>query len=665
MAFGIDFGTTNSSVAWADASGLVHSLSVRSGKEPFDAVVRSVVLDPSEKFGEAVVGHRAFEAALQRQEAKLLDSFKFKLDKQRLRRTIVQVEMVTTGEYDFAEEAAKVVERRTRRDLYDEHSREEVVDATAQVLRRLLMSDEISREPTVQATTAPRGVLRRLVRSLSKGQEPALLAQRTVDFSPQEGETLYVGIPVTVGPTARKRMLSALAKTGLFGDAPGSYSNVLRRCRFVYEPLAIASTLQLLDEAQTVLIFDYGGGSLDLALLDVSFDDAGMNVRERALGGVPLAGDHLDGLFRETLVGTDADLRQAYERELGSGSEFDRWRAGNYFTFAKIELSRTDSTVLRMPGFAREVTQSEFNRSIEPALSDLMYAVDDCLRRGSVDVSKVGHVILTGGSSLIPAVQARLRERFAHLEDHAYVAGRAGDPISEREALTGVSRGLANYGFMSQFFDAMSPCDFGLWTKQGLLPCLERGEAAVYKLSEAPARRLPVSKSGLLSFALYSDLVRVAFCGAVADVRLPDGVEAVDIRVAASRRRFVPAFAVYAAGTRKLLAKFDLEGLGAQKLERFIESDCEWLPEADHLISAFLTRPLQIGDYVEWRANGGHRRGQVTKIRDVNNAMQVEHMLTLDPDVYRVDVAVEDSSGVVHLGRRAQCDWKIGDVRLV
>src|SRR5436305_10340937 len=103
MAIGIDFGTTNSSVAWADASGQIHSLSVRSGKEPFDAVVRSVVLDPCGKFGEPVVGHRAFEQALQRPQAPFLESFKFKLDKQRLRRSITQIERVTTGDYDPVE----------------------------------------------------------------------------------------------------------------------------------------------------------------------------------------------------------------------------------------------------------------------------------------------------------------------------------------------------------------------------------------------------------------------------------------------------------------------------------------------------------------------------------------------------------------------------------
>src|SRR4051794_33638749 len=86
MPFGIDLGTTNSSIAWADDAGEVWSLSVRSGREPFDAVIRTMVFDP---LGEAIVGERAMQAQVHRPEP-FLASFKSKLDKQRLRRDIVE-----------------------------------------------------------------------------------------------------------------------------------------------------------------------------------------------------------------------------------------------------------------------------------------------------------------------------------------------------------------------------------------------------------------------------------------------------------------------------------------------------------------------------------------------------------------------------------------------
>jgi hypothetical protein len=660
MPLGVDLGTTNSSIAWVDTDGTVHSLSVRSGKEPFDAVLRTVVLDPTGD--EPVVGHRAFEAHASRQEAMLLTSFKPKLDKQRLRRTAVRYERVTTGDYDFVAQGIRFKERAVVVPLeYDRHSHEEVVSATAHVLRRLLTSDREPRDPTIQQEGKVRGVLDRFLQALEVGPRGGQQAAR----ERRREDLIYIGVPVASGPTARKRLLAALARTGLFGGDVESYARVLRHCRFVYEPLALASTIQLLDPRAIVLVFDYGGGTLDLALVEMKFDEAGPWVRELALGGLPRAGDHLDELLREHLLERDAALKRAYEIELGSGSDFDRWRAGNYFSQTKIDLSTAESTVLRMPGFEKEVTRGDFEAAIAPALADVEAAVAACLQRGGVRPRDVGHVLLTGGSSLIPSLQERVRAVFSHLDDTRVVAGRPGDPESEREALTGVSRGLANYGFVSQFFENVSPCNYVVWAGgAGFTTCLGRGDAARESLDEAPAVRVPARRRSV-SVALYGDLLRETFVGALADVELPRGTHEIEIRVAASRRRFVPAFAIYDPATGERLAEFDLESLNPERLQEFIEGEREWLPEANHLVSAFLTRPLQSGDFVEWRTNGRHRRGKIIDIRHVDDNEHVASMSGLDPRPYRVEIAIEDSGGMVHLGRRMICDWHMGDVRLL
>jgi hypothetical protein len=671
VAFGVDLGTTNSSIAWSDASGQVHSLSVRSGKEPFDAVLRSVVLDPLGRHGDPVVGHLAFGAATsQPQDAVLLTSFKVKLDKQRLRESVVQYKMEKTGDYDFVNECVRFASHAVVVPLnYDEHSREEVIGAAGQVLRRLLLSEEIARDPAIQTGAVPRGALGRFLGSLRRTADTETDgANHPAAFDPQDDERLFIGVPVTFGPTARKRLLAALARSGVFGGAPGCYRNILRRCRFVYEPLALASTLQMFEESETVLIIDYGGGTLDLALLDITFDEAGFAAKERALGGVPQAGDHLDALFRERLLAKDEQLRRAYDVELGSGSPFDRWRADNYFSLAKIELSSSETTVLRLPGFAREVRRGDFEQAIEPALGDVLAAVDDCLQRGGVSTHDVGHVVLTGGSSLIPALQNQLRARFEHLDHSRFAAGQPGDQASEREALTGVSRGLANYGFVSQFFEGVAPCDYAVWTtgSRHFVPCIQRGDPAVMRVDEGPATRVRVGDESCASFALYANLVREAFSGALADLSIPTGVEEVEVRVAASRGRFVPAFGIFDPRTgQRLASDFDLDALPPDKLAAFIESDREWLQGGEHLRSAFLTRPLENGDFVEWRRDGSHRRGKVIDIRDVDLNEHVARMAAFDPGPYRVAVAIEEQRGVVDFGRREYCDWKCGEVRLV
>ena len=665
MAFGLDLGTTNSSIAWSDPAGDVHSLSVRSRKEPFDAVVRTVVFDPLEQAGPAVVGDAAFEAAAGRAEP-FLTSFKLKLDKQRLRQTVFRYEATKTNEYDPVNQTIRFAERQTFVPLYyDEHSREEVVAAAAQVIRRLLTSDEIDHGFSLQASASPRGVLSRFL-GRTRTPAPAGVGP-AANFEPEPDEQLFVGVPIFFGPTARRRLFDGLARSGSFGAGPASYVDVLRRCRFVYEPLALAASLQLF-ESQTGLIVDYGGGSLDLALLAIEFDEAGMPpaVRERALGGLPWAGDAIDQAFRESLLTADPDLRRAYETELGSGSSYDKWRAGNYFTLAKIELSREDSTVLRLPGFERTVTRVEFERAVAHRFDEVVTAVHDCLVRGGLQPHEVGHVVLTGGSSLIPGLQARIREVFRHVSDANFVAGRAGDLASEREALTGVSRGLARFGFL-QRFETTAPCDFSVWSsaERKFVVCLPRGAPDAHDLKDAPAARVRIDDRRPCSFALYSNLVRDAFCGAVADVAVAPGVPEVEIRVAAARSRFTPAFGVYLPGVSKPLATFDLESLAPEQLADLIGNDWEWYPHGDHLISAFLTKPLQLGDFVEWRANGQFRRGKVIAIRDVNANESVDDTGGFDPNPYVVTVAVENDQREVLFGHLAQCSWTIGDVRLV
>ena len=84
-----------------------------------------------------------------------------------------------------------------------------------------------------------------------------------------------------------------------------------------------------------------------------------------------------------------------------------------------------------------EVTRSELEQAIGGELDRAIDAVHDTLHRGGVHADDVGSVLLTGGSSLIPALQDRLRSVFAHLaDDLSFDAGTPGDVESERRALT-------------------------------------------------------------------------------------------------------------------------------------------------------------------------------------------------------------------------------------
>ena len=264
---------------------------------------------------------------------------------------------------------------------------------------------------------------------------------------------------------------------------------------------------------------------------------------------------------------------------------------------------------------------------------------------------------------MIPAVQDRLRDQFAHIDEGSFIAGRPGNVDDAREALTGVSRGLARFGFLDQF-ELRAACDYSVVVPgtRGKVRCLPRGAEDVAPLSASPRVRVPVvGRVG--TFALYSDLVREAFCGALADVALPLGADAVEVRVSAARDRFVPAFAVYEAGSNAAIAEFDLDSMTSEELATFVEGDAEWLPVSAEPCQFVLTKPLALGDFVRWQPGGRARFGKVIGIRDISSGARLEQMEGFDPKPYVITVA-QEADGVVHLGTTTQGAWTIGEVRL-
>lgn len=646
MPFGVDLGTTNSSIAWTDESGDVFSLRVRRGPvEPFDAIERSIVLDP--EADDFVVGQAAVTEAARRRdrEPKLVRSFKRRFDKQRLRQEVYRTTFQNTQDYDPVTQSVKIKESVERIPIfYDEYSRDEVVAAGGRLFNHLLSSAE------VDAQIEPaRAALSGLIRSA---------ADSDLD------ETLYVGVPVAFGPTARRRLLAALVASGCFGSGAAAYTRVLKRCRLVYEPLALVSTFTPV-EPQNLLVFDYGGGTLDLAVLAVTdFDERGSPIyKELALGGLTRAGDALDELFREKLLEQRPGLAKAFKNQIRGGSDYDVLQAEAAFANAKIRLSTHDAVDL--PLFNEHVTREEFEYAVGPELEDVVASVHEALKRADLGVADVSTIILTGGSSLIPAVQARVRAEFEHIDDFSFIAGEVGDIDSAREALSGVSRGLARFGFLDRF-ETRAACDYAMVVPgtNGRTLCLPRGTEDVTEISRSPAVRVPVPDGEPLTFALYSNLIREAYCGALVDVALPEGADAAEVRVSASRDRFAPAFGVYAPGSRKAIARFDLDGMNSGELAAFTEGDSEWIPSSAEPCKFVLTKPLALGDFVEWQTNGNHhRRGKVIRIRDIASGEHVPEMLGFDPYPYVITVARE-LDGAVHFGVTTNGVWKIGEVRL-
>jgi molecular chaperone DnaK len=183
--------------------------------------------------------------------------------------------------------------------------------------------------------------------------------------------------------------------------------------RIINEPTAAALAYGLdKREHETVLVFDLGGGTFDVSVLDVG--DGVVEVRATA-GDTHLGGDDLDRrivdhLAEEFQKENSIDLRkdaQALQRLYEAAEK------------AKVELSSVSQTQINLPFVTadangpKHLTMTLMRSTFEQLTADLIERTMDPVRQAMSD-AKVGaddidEVILVGGSTRIPAVQALVR----------------------------------------------------------------------------------------------------------------------------------------------------------------------------------------------------------------------------------------------------------------
>ncbi|MGW3283130.1 Hsp70 family protein [Streptomyces sp. NPDC001002] len=187
----------------------------------------------------------------------------------------------------------------------------------------------------------------------------------------------------------------------------------------INEPTAAAMAhARTIGQDQRILVFDWGGGTLDVTVLE-SVD--GAFIEQASKGIQRLGGIDVDQLFAAAVL----------PRVKGSAEWLPAQR--NLFRLnlerAKIELSRQEETRVALPGggFLR-VTRQELEESIRPLVERTREPVEVCLRDspGAID-----HLVMVGGSSKMPVVQRFLTELV-----HA-------DPSEGVDPMTAVAEGAA------------------------------------------------------------------------------------------------------------------------------------------------------------------------------------------------------------------------------
>ncbi len=185
--------------------------------------------------------------------------------------------------------------------------------------------------------------------------------------------------------------------------------------RIINEPTAAALAYGLnMAEDQLVLVYDLGGGTFDVSLVELM----GGIVEVRAShGNTQLGGDDFDEKLAQALADRFAeehnlDLRQnrrAWARLLRAAETAKITLSSHPFTWIKEEyLAEKEGVPLHM---MYEISRQEFEETIEALLDMTLESVDQVLAEANVTEDEINHVLLVGGSSRIPAVWELLANR--------------------------------------------------------------------------------------------------------------------------------------------------------------------------------------------------------------------------------------------------------------
>ncbi len=191
--------------------------------------------------------------------------------------------------------------------------------------------------------------------------------------------------------------------------------------RIVNEPTAAALSygLDKQDEDLKILVFDLGGGTFDVSILQLG--DGIFEVKSTA-GNNHLGGDDFDTCLMNWMV-------EQFRVEEGIDLSVDKMamqRIREAAEQAKIELSSHDSTSINLPFIAAdkmgpknlemELSRTEFEELVSDLVQSTMEPVAQAIKDAALEPDDVSRIVLVGGSTRIPAVQAAIKEYFGGRE---------------------------------------------------------------------------------------------------------------------------------------------------------------------------------------------------------------------------------------------------------
>ncbi len=188
--------------------------------------------------------------------------------------------------------------------------------------------------------------------------------------------------------------------------------------RIINEPTAAALAYGLdKKKDETIAVYDFGGGTFDISILEVG---EGVVEVKATNGDTHLGGDNIDQRIVEWLIDEFRKKEGLSLRDKGNEMALQRLR--DAAERAKIELSTTMETEINLPFITADasgpkhlverLTRAKLESMVEDIIQRSAGPCRACLKDAGIDPSKINEVVLVGGQTRMPRIQALVKELF-------------------------------------------------------------------------------------------------------------------------------------------------------------------------------------------------------------------------------------------------------------